>query len=364
MSIARQVIVLLAIAGLAAAGAWLWTGMADADGDQRGGWGGRGGGPTEVVVATVETLTASREIEAVGTAQAAHSVMLYPKASGTVEAVLFRTGEPVKQGAVLLRLDDEDERLAAELARVEVEQAAQLLARFERSVAMGAVSASAVDEARTDLSRARIAEARAAVALEHRAIIAPFDGIIGLSDIDPGNRVDTDTAIASLDDRTELYVDFELPEAFAQALQAGASLTLKAWSQPDRALQGTVEALDSRVDPETRTLMVRARLPNPDDRLRPGMSFAIQLSLPGEARPAVPEVAVLWSRDGAYVWRLTPSPEDPDQTIAEQAFIDILRREDGMVLVGGDLAIGDRVVVEGVQRVRNGRPVAALEPSP
>ncbi len=356
MSIVRQLLILAALAAVGAGGWWVWS--TQMGGDSAGKKAGGQRPPAAVTVAAVQLSSNSVRVEAVGTGQAVQSVTVYPSVAGEVDRVSFRAGQAVEAGAELVHLDDEDERLAVDLARVEVEQARQLLKRYERTAPMGAVSASEVDSARTEVERARIALARAEVALRDRTILAPFSGVVGIAQVDPGDRVGTDTVLTTLDDRSALFIDFEVPEAVAQSIAVGDPLHLSAWSLPDVALSGSVDALGSRIDPVTRTLSVRARVPNPEDRLRPGMSFAISMTLPGRTLPAVPEVAVLWSRDGAYIWRLG------EGNTAERVAIQILRRENAWVIVEADLAEGDRVVVEGVQRVREGRPVKISDPVP
>jgi RND family efflux transporter MFP subunit len=118
----------------------------------------------------------------------------------------------------------------------------------------------------------------------------------------------------------------------------------------DSELHGAVHATDSRIDPVTRSLRVKARIPNPDDAIRPGTSFDVRLSFAGATYPSIREVAVLWSRDGAYVWRAVEGR-------AQKVFVKVVRRVGGRVLVEGPLRVGDLIVVEGVQGLRNGQLV-------
>jgi RND family efflux transporter MFP subunit len=123
----------------------------------------------------------------------------------------------------------------------------------------------------------------------------------------------------------------------------------------DRTYTGEVTFINSRIDPVMRTVLVRAKFANADDELRPGMSFTVHVELPGEMHPMVPELALQWGRAGAYVWRVTNGK-------AEQVPVRSVRRRDGFVLVEGDITPGDLVVVEGVQRLRPGRPVLFTDP--
>jgi multidrug efflux pump subunit AcrA (membrane-fusion protein) len=118
----------------------------------------------------------------------------------------------------------------------------------------------------------------------------------------------------------------------------------------DQIITGKITALASRIDRATRSLAVQAKIPNPKGRMRPGGSFEVQLNFTGGTYPRVREVAVLWSRDGAYLWRVREGK-------ADKVFIKLIRRDKGRVLVDGPLAPGDLVVVEGVQGLRLGKAV-------
>jgi len=125
---------------------------------------------------------------------------------------------------------------------------------------------------------------------------------------------------------------------------------VRPWTMPDTKMQGTVYELGSRIDPVIRSLRVKAKIANPDDAIRPGTSFEVRLAFKGRSFPAVREVAVLWSRDGAYVWRVTKGK-------IEKVFVRIVRRDKGRILINGPLKTGDAIVAEGVQGLRVGQPV-------
>lgn len=309
--------------------------------------------PVRVVARDVAYERATRRIEVVGTARARRSATLYPETSGQVTEVLFEGGDYVEAGDALLRLDAREEQLAVRLARVEVDQAEQLLARYERIEGTGAVSAAQIDEARTALDAAAIELERAELALAERTVRAPFAGYTGLSDIDPGTRITSDTIITELDDRATLLVDFDVPEEAFAEVSAGDVVPVTAFAAPDRPETATVRNVDSRVDPDRRVFAVRSEIANTDDRLRPGMSFRVRFETPGEALPAVPEAAILWGGDGSYVWAI-------EDGRAVRRPVTIVTREPGRVLVRAELPRGSRIVAEGVQKVREGAEIAAV----
>lgn len=350
MSPLKQVVVLVVVA-VVAGGAWL------AFSDRLPGIAGDTDGATDfaavrdatvpVMVNPARLQSDGAVIQAVGTGIARQAVTLHPEAAGRVVERLFEGGERVEAGAPLLRLDDEVERLTLDLARVNVADAEQRLARYEQAAPSGAVSQSEVDVARTALQAMRIERQRAELALERRTLVAPFSGVIGIPDIAVGDRVEQTTAVATLDDRSALLVAFEVPEAFAGSLDLGDPVAATTWAHPGESFEGAIVDIASRLDPATRTLLVRASLPNIDDRLRPGMAFAIVLHLVGNRYPAVPSIAVQWDSEGAHVWVV-------EDDMAQRVPVTIIRRGEGVVLIDGALAEGALVVVEGMQRLRPG----------
>ncbi|MFD1379270.1 efflux RND transporter periplasmic adaptor subunit [Fodinicurvata halophila] len=250
----------------------------------------------------------------------------------------------------MLALDKEDEELSVELAKLQLEDARQRLQRYESAAPSGAVSTSEVDQARNALSVAQIELAQAELAYTRRMLLAPFDGVIGIPQVDPGDRVTESTAIATLDDLSNLLVDFKIPEAYAYAIDKGQEVEAQTWALPGMDFTGTVTSLGSQIDEETRTLQVRARLPNEQGQLRTGMSFVMELPLSGELYPAVPAVAVQWDREAAYVWRVRDGQ-------AERQTVEVVKRSEGWALLSAQLTGDDRVVVEGMQSLREGMPV-------
>ncbi len=315
--------------------------------------GARDAAPVRIIAHKVAYVRQETRVEAVGTARARASAILYPETGGAVTEILFRAGAFAEEGAPLVRLEDSQERLAVRLAEVAVKEAEQLLARYRRIEDTGAVSDSQIDEAQTALEAARIQLEQAEVALAERTITAPFAGYLGLTDIDPGARITPTTAITQLDDRRVLYVDFQAPEQVFARVQVGDTVEAAPFAEPDRTYAAEVINVDSRIDPDRRSFTVRAALDNASDILRPGMSFQIAVTFEGEAYPAVPEAAIIWGSDGSYVWTVR-------EGAARQVPVTIISREKGQVLVRGDIPEGSLVVAEGVQKVREGTQVTDI----
>lgn len=243
-------------------------------------------------------------VEAVGTGKSALGVSIYPAVSGEIDDILVRAGDRVSKGQVLVILDSDRERLARDLAALQVKDAQQLLARYEKARPLGAVAESEVDSARTALAEARIELDQAEVNLADRTILAPFDGIVGIPQVEAGDRVDSSTVIVTLDNIESILVDFEVAETRFDNVRVGQSVRVETWSLPGEVFTGVVESIGSRIDPESRTFAVRARVPNPNSRLLAGMSFAVYVDIEGKKYPSVPEISVLWGDEGTYVWRI------------------------------------------------------------
>ncbi|WP_237059092.1 efflux RND transporter periplasmic adaptor subunit [Microbulbifer sediminum] len=316
--------------------------------------GARGEGRAQPVV-TEAVLWQPRlvRIEAVGTSRADKSVTLYPEVSGEVVEVTLKAGDRVEAGQAIVRLDERDQRLAVELARVELQDAKRLYSRYRRTQGSGAVTENAVDDARSAVERARLNLDRAEVALDHRSIEAPFDGYVGITNIDPGARVDPSTAITTIDDRSTLLVTFQVPELFLGQIDQGQDIAVATWANGDPQHRGEVIDIDSRVSPDTRTFTVRARVDNRGDRLRPGMSFRVTMKLAAGRYPVVPEVALQWGNDGAFVWAVEGGK-------ARRVPATVVQRLQGAILVDADLPEDMAIVTEGTQRMREGMPVANM----
>ena len=311
-----------------------------------------------VVAAAVVLETETRELEMVGTSRALRSVELRPEVAGFVADVAFSGGEHVTEGDLLVALETRDEQLAVQLAEVRVEDAEVTYKRYADARGREAVPPTTLDSARTALKAARIELDRARVALEDRYLRAPFTGVVGLTDMEPGDRVEPTTLVTTLDDRTSLLVSFEVPEAYVGRIVEGQQIQVETWTADRLRGSGPVVTVGSRIDPATRSFTARAQLPNGEDRLRPGMSFRVQLRMEGARWPVVPEVSVQWGASGPFVWAIR-------EGTAERVGARVIQRRRGRVLVDAALEAGELVVAEGVQRMRQNvrvQPIDALAP--
>ncbi len=348
----------LAVLALLAGGAvWAWqSGQAErlalsVGAVRDGAAAARAPAPVPVIVAPVGTARDDVRLEVVGTGRARRSVTLRSEAEGKIVEMALAANARFSEGEVLLRLDDMAARLALSLAETRRDEAGRVRERLRRLAGSGTASATRLDEVETAAEVARLEVLQAEEALEDRVLRAPFDGVSGLPAVEPGAWIDSDVAIATFDDRSEILVEFDLPEAALARIRPGLRVSARTAAFDDRRLDGRVTAIDSRIDAASRSARIRVAIPNADDRLRPGASFVIELDLPGPEVPSVPELALQFGQEGLHVWAVRDGR-------AERVAVRLVRRRAGQVLVEGALGPADRVVVEGTQRLRAGRAVA------
>ena len=315
-----------------------------------------GQGSAVAVITAPATRQDLREtLTSVGTARALKSVSVFAETSGRVTAVAIDADADVQAGDLLLQLDDRDEKLAVELAAVQLADAERLVQRYITVNARDAnIPESQLDDARAAVDSARIALEQAKVDLDRRQITAPFTGRVGITEIDVGDRIDTNTLVTTIDDRSVLLVNFSVPEVYVDRVTRGTPVNVRLWDAADAPVIGEIVAVDSRIDVNSRAFIARAAIENTADHFRPGMAFEISLNASRGAYLSVPDVAVQWGADGAYVWIM-------DDGKASRREVRLVKRLSGAILIEGDVAEGDAVVMEGVQSVRAGVALRRLD---
>jgi len=309
--------------------------------------------PVIVAMATIEPFTET--LEALGTAKANESVVITPTVEERVVDILFEDGDAVLKDQVLVKLDDSETRyLLAEVSAMLREQQKQF-ERIRKLAKTNATSRSRLDEEQgmLDIAKAKVAHLKAQ--LRNYTIRAPFSGVLGTRQISNGAVVDSDTVITTLDDTTVIKLDFTVPETYLAALRSGMNVSAQSPAYPDRNFNGIVTAISSRVDPDTRTLTIRAQIPNPDRLLKPGMLLTVDLVKDHSQSLIIPEEAVILEKDKKFA--LVVSAEN---TVEKKEII-TGRRSPGKVEVISGLNAGHRVVIKGITRVRPGISVNVVE---
>lgn len=315
--------------------------------------------PTATVTTTAVTAKPwSDTIEALGTANANESVMVTAKVTETVVRVNFEDGDLVEAGDVLVDLSGRAEVAGLEEAAASYREAQKLFQRQQQLTAQKLIPASQLDTQRAavESSRARLDATRARLA--DRVITAPFAGVLGFRQVSPGTLVTPGKAIASLDDITVIKLDFTVPEAFLSALSKGQQVMARSAAWPGREFAGRVTTIDSRVDPVTRAVTVRAEIANPERELRPGMLLTVRVFRPERQALVIPEISVVQVAQDAQVFRVKA-----DDTV-EAVTVKLGQRRSGEVEVLEGLAAGERIVVDGTVKLRGGARITEAAAAP
>jgi membrane fusion protein, multidrug efflux system len=323
-------------------------GAANPGAANKGSSSGQRGGPAPVVItAKVHEADFNAAVEALGTAKANEAIDIVAKASNRVTGIHFREGQYVQRGQVLLELDAEEARADLQGAEATLSDSLGQVKRARELALTQALSAQQVEQLESALqaSQARVAASRAR--LNELLIRAPFSGRVGLRNVSLGSLVGPGTVITTLDDTSVMKLDFSVPETVLASLSAGLEVEAKSAAYVSDLFRGRVLTVGSRVDPVTRSVLVRAQIPNRDGKLKPGMFMTVRL-LHGTGKALVlPEQALVPERDKQFVFGVRDGR-------AYKTEIVVGRRRPGEVEVLQGLSAGDEVIIEGTQKVRDG----------
>jgi membrane fusion protein, multidrug efflux system len=338
--------ILLIIILSAIAGGWYFFSGSGKDG-------AKGSPPSTIVtVALPEKQQIYDGVEAVGTAYAAESVDIAAVAAERITEILFTDGAFVKQGAVIVTLEQSEEQAQLAAVKEQMEEDERELARLQELLKDKAAAKRDYDE---QLTRSKIT-AQAAAEIEariaDRVIRAPFDGILGLRRLSLGALVRAGDVIATIDDIHEIKMDFSVPSSFLPVLKQDTPVTATTDAAPGVIFHGKVESVDTRVDPVTRSVLIRALIPNPDHVLKPGLLMQVTLQNNPREAMVIPEESVLQKGE-----KHTVLVVGADDTVSEKS-IETGTRRPGFVEVLKGLEPQDRVVTRGVTRVRAGQKVS------
>jgi len=310
--------------------------------------------PASVTLAAVRAERVSQKLEALGNARANESVDISTKISNIVTAIRFRDGERVKRGQVLVQLDDAQTRADVAAAQATLSESESQYNRSRELMNTQALSKSSFDqlEGTVKANRARLAAANAR--LEDTVIRAPFSGRVGLRRVSVGTLISPGDVITTLDDTSVIKLDFSVPENFLSGLREGLSIRATAPAYPGRSFAGSVSSIDSRVDVTTRSVTVRALLANEDGALKPGMFLNVALANDEREALIIPEEALSPEAERQFVFVVV------DGKVSRRE-VRIGGRRPGSVEIIAGLSAGERVVVEGTQKVREGSSVKGTD---
>lgn len=290
------------------------------------------------------------EVEALGTAKANESVIITAQYSDIVESIHFSDGDKIKKGDILVELVKFEEVAKVKELEANLLESTAKLNRFKELLAKNVSSVSERDDqrAKTNALQARLNNAQAI--LNNLTIRAPFDGQLGFREVSVGASIRNGDTITSLDDIETIKVDFAIPERFFPTLHIGQTIAASNIAYPDELFSGKVTSISSRVDPTTRTIVIRAEIPNQSAKLRPGMLMAISIVRDVSKVLQLPESGIIPFEDRHFVFVV-------EDNIAKRKYVEVGRRKPGVVEIISGLRSGEEVVVEGALKLRDGASV-------
>ncbi|TKT83008.1 efflux RND transporter periplasmic adaptor subunit [Aquamicrobium sp. LC103] len=328
--------------------------------------------PATVSTVTVEPQTWTPAIDAIGTVNAIRGVDLTVEMAGVVKDLRFLANQKVSEGDVIVQLDDVVQRADLDAARTQAQLDRQTLERAAELQKRGAGTTVALQAAEAAEANSSAQVAKLEAVLQQKQLRAPFGGTLGLIRVDEGQYITPGTVVASLQDLDTMRADFTIPEQQLPQLRVGqpVSLTL---DNRDEVYRGEVIGIDSKVDPASRLVLVRAAIENPNASITPGQFARIKVELPTEdSVVALPQTAVVTSLYGDYVYvvrKKEPAEGQPaeqesaenseaaGQLEARQVFVKVGRRSGGLVEVTDGVKAGDVIVTAGQNRLSTGTPV-------
>jgi membrane fusion protein, multidrug efflux system len=311
-------------------------------------------GPLPVIIAPVQSEQMADRIEALGTLRAKESARLSPSITDVAVEIGFSDGERVESGRLLLRLRDEEQQASLSEAQANLENARRQFERTESLAGQGAQSAAELDERRRTLEAAVARRAVAEAMLNQRRIVAPFSGILGLRNVSVGSLVGPGDVIAILHDDSLMKLDFAVPSTFLEILQPGLEIEARSPALDGHVFRGAVTSIDNQIDPVTRSIQVRAEIPNEDLKLRPGLLLSVTLLKNPRHTLTVPEEAISAAGNQAFLHLVDP---DAEEKTARRVPIQTGSRNNGRVEVTGDISEGQWIVTHGSHQLGLGGPV-------
>lgn len=315
------------------------------------------GGPPPVTIASakVETQTWQPYLHTVGSLVASQGVYVSNEVEGKVQDIEFESGAIAKKGQLLARLDDSVDQADLKGLIAEEHLAIIRFQRAERLLKQHSVSQSDYDEAQANLENARANTESKKEIIEQKALRAPFSGLLGIRQVDLGQYLAKGSQIVSLQSLDPIYVDFSLPERYLSQLSQGQAVKVAVQAFPNQVFQGSISAIEPRVDTATRNVHVRATLPNADGRLRPGMFANVRVVQPAQQDIlTLPRTAISYNPYGDMVFVID---RKDGKSVVQSRQVETGDTRDERVEILKGLKAGEEVVRAGQMKLRNGMQV-------
>lgn len=320
-----------------------------------------------VAAAKAEQRQWQERLPAVGSLKALQGVELSLEVAGTVKRLLFDSGQQVKVGQLLLELDSEQEAALLGTAQADLGLAKVDFGRGSQLVGDSAISRGEFDRLTAQYRRNQAVVEQLKASLAKKSMKAPFSGTIGIRQVDVGDYLASGTVIATLQDLSSLYVDFNVPEQALPQLSLDQQVLVQVAAFPGQTFPARLSAINPKVEESTRNLLLRATLANPDGKLLPGMFASLLVLLPDpQLQVVVPESAVTYTLYGNSVYVVGEKKADDGQTqlVAEQRTVQTGERRDGVVVVRKGLQAGEQVVTAGQLKLSPGAAIRISQDPP
>lgn len=353
MTRSRIILALAVVMGVAGLG-WILWGSPGGEGGQ--GRGERGQKPVLVTLTTADMRPFVDVIKAVGSARANESIELTAKVSDTVERLNFSDGQKVTAGHLVAEMNLREQAADLKAAEANLQEQERSLVRGQQLRDRGFVSSASIDALRAarDSAAARVAVTRSRIA--DRSIRAPFAGVLGLRRVSAGALVKPGEVVTTLDDISSIKVDFPVAETQLMDIALGQTVRASAAAFPGEAFSGKIESIDTRIDPASRAVTVRAVFPNEKARLRPGMLMTVGIETRPRTSLSVAEQTLVPIEARQYVFVVDAENK------AERREVTTGSRIPGHVEILSGLKQGERVVLEGTLKMRPGATITLGEP--
>jgi membrane fusion protein (multidrug efflux system) len=332
----------------------------------------KAGPPPETVSTRVaEEQTWEQTLNAVASVVSAKGVSLANDAAGVVSAIHFDSGQTVKQGQILVELDARVERAQLASTRARRELAGSEATRSQNLFKSGSIAQATVDADVASLRSLSAEEASLQAQIDRKIIRAPFSGKLGIRQVNLGQYLAPGTTVSVLESPEGDYVDFTLPQENLALLHPGMVVRAQQEGAKSEPVLGEISAVDPTIDPQTRSVKLRARFPK-DNQFRPGMFLRVAVVLPDKSKVvAIPLTAVVHAPygDSVFVTEEKPGPDGKQRQEAQQKFVKLDGTRGDFIAVTDGLKAGEEVVTAGAFKLRNGIPLnidnksVKLEPS-
>ncbi len=312
--------------------------------------------PIQVIVEQARIDSFEDQVEALGTLIANESVDLTAKVTERIAAINFESGQQVEQGDVLAEMTSDEQSALLEEARSTLAEARDQYERVRPLAERGFATGTQLDERRREFETAQARYRAVETRLDDRLVIAPFAGVVGLRNISVGALVEPGAVITTLKDISQVKLDFAVPATFLTSVRPGLPIRASSPAFGDRQFQGQVTSVDNAIDPITRSILVRAIIPNEDSLLKPGLLMSVELIRDPREALVISEEALVRRAGKSYVFVVAPA-EDGGETVEQRSVVVGSRRAGELEVLNG-LSEGEFVITHGTNKVRPGQSVS------